>query len=239
MRRTHISLVVALIFLTAPRLAKAQGASKPEPPPPPASSLHADATHDSAPTDSKATTTDAAPPSDAPVSLGEIARLARAKKASQAKSVKIFDDDNMPRAPLSAGEKAPGFAPDSSSASGGGKVTLLDFWATWCGPCRHALPGLKQLASVYGGSSFEVISVNEDDDQGAWQQFIAQNGMSWTQHFDAGHQMMRQYGAGALPTYILIGKDGNVVQQYVGEDPASPVIERLGPDIKKALDQHP
>jgi thiol-disulfide isomerase/thioredoxin len=239
MRRTHISLVVALIFLTAPRLAKAQGASKPEPPPPPASSLHADATHDSAPTDSKATTTDAAPPSDAPVSLGEIARLARAKKASQAKSVKIFDDDNMPRAPLSAGEKAPGFAPDSSSASGGGKVTLLDFWATWCGPCRHALPGLKQLASVYGGSSFEVISVNEDDDQGAWQQFIAQNGMNWTQRFDAGHQMMRQYGAGALPTYILIGKDGNVVQQYVGEDPASPVIERLGPDIKKALDQHP
>jgi hypothetical protein len=49
--------------------------------------------------------------------------------------------------------------------------------------------------------------------------------------------MMRQYGAGALPTYILIGKDGNVVQQYVGEDPASPIIERIGPDIKKALDQ--
>ena len=175
---------------------------------------------------------------EASMSLGEVARLARAKKASQAKSVKIFDDDNMPRAPLSAGEKAPGFAPDSSSASNGGKLTLLDFWATWCGPCRHALPGLKQLASVYGGSSFEVISVNEDDDQGAWQQFIAQNGMNWTQRFDAGHQMMRQYGAAALPTYILIGKDGNVVQQYVGEDPGSPVIERIGPDIKKALDQH-
>jgi thiol-disulfide isomerase/thioredoxin len=171
------------------------------------------------------------------MSLGEIARLARAKKASQAKSVKIFDDDNMPRAPLSAGQRAPGFAPDSSSGSGDGKVTLLDFWATWCGPCRHALPGLKQLASVYGGSGFEVISVNEDDDQGAWQQFVAQNGMTWTQRFDAGHQMMRQYGAGALPTYILIGKDGNVVQQYVGEDPGSPVIERIGPDIKKARDQ--
>lgn len=237
MRRTHIPLAVALIFLAAPRLAKAQGASKPEPPPPSASSLHADATHDSAPVESKAASTDAAPPSDAPVSLGEIARQARAKKASQAKSVKIFDDDNMPRAPLSAGEKAPGFAPDGSSGSSSGKVTLLDFWATWCGPCRHALPGLKQLASVYGGSSFEVISVNEDDDEGPWRQFVAQNGMNWTQRFDAGHQMMRQYGAGALPTYILIGKDGTVVQQYVGEDPGSPVIERIGPDIRKSLEQ--
>lgn len=237
MHRNHIVLATALAFLAMPALARAQDNPKHEPEAPAASSLHADATHDSAPTDSKATTTEAAPTSNAPVSLGEIARLARAKKASQAKSVKIFDDDNMPRAPLTAGERAPGFASDGSSGSGGGKVTLLDFWATWCGPCRHALPGLKQLASVYGGSSFEVISVNEDDDQGAWQQFVAQNGMNWTQRFDAGHQMMRQYGAGALPTYILIGKDGNVVQQYVGEDPGSPVIERIGPDIKKALDQ--
>lgn len=237
MRRNHIVLAIALAFLAMPALARAQDNPKHEQEAPAASSLHADATHDSTPTDSKAATTDAAPPADAPVTLGEVARLARAKKASQAKSVKIFDDDNMPRAPLSAGEKAPGFAPDSSSGSSGGKVTLLDFWATWCGPCRHALPGLKQLASVYGGSSFEVISVNEDDDQGAWQQFIGQNGMNWTQRFDAGHQMMRQYGAGALPTYILIGKDGTVVRQYVGEDPGSPVIERIGPDIKKALDQ--
>jgi len=238
MRRNHIFPAVALIFLALPGLAKAQDKPKPEPQAPAANSLHADATHDSLAADSKTAVTDAAPPADAQLSLGEIARLARAKKAGQAKSVKIFDDDNMPRAPLTAGERAPGFAPDSSSGgSGGGKVTLLDFWATWCGPCRHALPGLKQLASVYGGDSFEVISVNEDDEEGPWRQFVAQNGMNWTQRFDTGHQMMRQYGAAALPTYILIGKDGTVMQQYVGEDPGSPVIERIGPDIKKALDQ--
>jgi thiol-disulfide isomerase/thioredoxin len=77
-----------------------------------------------------------------PMSLGEVARLARAKKNSQAKAVKIFDEENMPRAPISAGEKAPEFSDVGSSS--GGKVTILDFWATWCGPCRHALPGLKQ-----------------------------------------------------------------------------------------------
>jgi cytochrome c biogenesis protein CcmG, thiol:disulfide interchange protein DsbE len=170
----------------------------------------------------------------APTSLGELARLARAKKSSQAKSVKIFNDDNMPHAPLSSGEKAPGL--DAQNASGGGKVTLLDFWATWCGPCRHALPGLKQLQAVYGADKVEVISISEDEDAGTWQSFVAQNQMNWTQRIDSDHQMMRQYGASALPTYVLIGKDGNVVQQYVGDDPGEPILERMEPDLKRTLE---
>ena len=169
-----------------------------------------------------------------PMSLGEAARLFREKKSSQAKSVKIFNDENMPHAPLSSGEKAPGFAGQSSSS--GGKVTLLDFWATWCGPCRHALPGLKQLQAAYGADKVEVISISEDEDQGTWQSFVAQNQMNWTQRIDVDHQMMRQYGASALPTYVLIGKDGNVVQQYVGDDPGEPILERLEPDLKRTLD---
>lgn len=169
-----------------------------------------------------------------PISLGEVARLARAKKASQAKSVKIFNDENMPRAPLSSGEKAPGL--DAQNSSGGGKVTLLDFWATWCGPCRHALPGLKQLQAAYGADKMEVISISEDEDEGTWQSFVAQNQMNWTQRIDLDHQMMRQYGASALPTYVLIGKDGNVVQQYVGDDPGEPILERMEPDLKRTLE---
>jgi thiol-disulfide isomerase/thioredoxin len=169
-----------------------------------------------------------------PISLGEVARLARAKKASQAKSVKIFDDENMPRAPLTSGEKAPGL--DRPSTAGGGKVTLLDFWATWCGPCRHALPGLKQLQAAYGADRVEVISISEDEDEGTWQSFVTQNQMNWTQRIDSDHQLMRQYGASALPTYVLIGKDGNVVQQYVGDDPSEPILERMGPDLKKTLE---
>ena len=167
-------------------------------------------------------------------SLGDVARMARAKKLSQAKSVKIFDDENMPRAPISTGEKAPGLA--SGSSSSGGKVTVLDFWATWCGPCRHALPGLKQLQAAYGADKVEVISISEDEDADSWQNFVSQNGMNWTQRLDSDHQMMRQYGASALPTYVLIGKDGNVVQQYVGDDPGEPILERMGPDLKRSLE---
>ena len=167
-------------------------------------------------------------------SLGDIARLARAKKSSQPKSVKIFNEQNMPHAPLSSGEKAPGL--EAQSSSSGGKVTVLDFWATWCGPCRHALPGLKQLQAIYGADKVEVISISEDEDEGTWQSFVAQNRMNWTQRLDSDHQMMRQYGASALPTYVLIGKDGNVVQQYVGADPGEPILERMEPDLKRTLE---
>ena len=163
-------------------------------------------------------------------SLGDVARLAREKKASQPKSVKIFNDENMPHAPLSAGQKAPGFA-----SSSGGRLTLLDFWATWCGPCRGALPGLKQFQSAYGPSQVEVISISEDEDEDAWRSFVGQNQMNWTQHLDKDHQMIRQYGANSLPTYVLIGKDGNVIQEYVGDDPAQPLAERMGPELKTAL----
>jgi cytochrome c biogenesis protein CcmG/thiol:disulfide interchange protein DsbE len=170
-----------------------------------------------------------------PISLGEVARLARgAKKSSQAKSVKIFNEENMPHAPLTSGEKAPGL--DAQNTSGGGKVTLLDFWATWCGPCRHALPGLKQLQAVYGADKVEVISISEDENESTWQSFVAQNQMNWTQRIDSDHQMMRQYGANSLPTYVLIGKDGNVVQQYVGDDPGEPILERMEPDLKRTLE---
>lgn len=173
---------------------------------------------------------------DQPASLGEVARLARAKKSAQAKAVRIFDDENMPRAPLSAGEKAPEIQIGGGSSFSSGKITILDFWATWCGPCRHALPGLKQLQAVYGGNNVEVVSISEDEDEDAWRSFVAQNNMNWTQRLDANHQIMRQYGASSLPTYILIDKDGTVVQQYVGDAVDEPIIERMGPDLKKTLE---
>jgi thiol-disulfide isomerase/thioredoxin len=173
---------------------------------------------------------------DQPVSLGEMARRARAQKNSQAKAVRIFDDENMPRAPISAGEKAPDFSGQGAGSSSSGKVTILDFWATWCGPCRHALPGLKQLQAMYGASQVEVVSISEDEDEAAWSSFVAQNQMNWTQRLDSNHQIMRQYGASALPTYVLIGKDGTVLQQYVGDDPAEPIAERMGPDLKRSLE---
>jgi thiol-disulfide isomerase/thioredoxin len=166
-----------------------------------------------------------------PASVADLARASRARKATQAKSVKIFDDQNMPHAPIAEGQQAPGY----SSGSSGGRVTLIDFWATWCGPCRHALPGLKQLQSIYGSDQIEVISVSEDEDEDQWRSFVANNGMNWTQKRDEGHQMMHDYGATALPTYVLIGKDGHVVKQWVGDAEDQTLVDRMGDDLKSRL----
>ena len=246
MRRQFLALVGGILWLIFPGFTSAQTAQEQPPqavaknassplPGSPASSTSASSPSSASPQTAagSAAATELIQP-ELPMTLGELARRERARKSTQPKSVKIFDDENMPRAPISTGEKAPGFADSGSSSSG--KVTLLDFWATWCGPCRHALPGLKQIQSVYGSDQLEIISVSEDDDEGAWHDFVAQNQMTWTQRLDADHQMMRQYGASALPTYVLIGKDGAVVNQYVGDDPDVPIIERIGPDLKKSLD---
>jgi thiol-disulfide isomerase/thioredoxin len=179
--------------------------------------------------------------SDPPVSLADAARLARAKKQPTAKSAKLLDDDNFPRARANAGQKAPNL---SASANGKtfslsdfhGRVVLLDFWASWCGPCRNALPKLKQLQAVYGGDQFVVISIGEDDDRRPWQAFIASHQMTWPQHFDEKGSIRESFGIQGLPTYVLIGRDGTVLNRYVGEEFAESVLDRIGPDIKKAFE---
>lgn len=180
-------------------------------------------------------------PGDEGVSLADIARQARANKANRAKAVKSYDDDNFPRSVPIAKKKSAENTPqnhaiqDLSSAATRGQVVLLDFWASWCGPCRAALPKVKQLQSIYGGQEFMVISVSEDDDEGTWRGFVAEHQMSWEQRFDRSSALMRQYQVEGLPTYVLLDRQGKEVQRYVGEDPGQSIIERAGPDIKRAL----
>ena len=112
---------------------------------------------------------------------------------------------------------------------------MLDFWASWCGPCRMALPKVKQLQSVYGGGDFVVVSVSEDEDESAWRSFVARNGMTRAQRLVGDSSLMNKYRVEGLPTYVLLGKDGQEIQRYVGEDPGQSVVERIGPDLKNAL----
>jgi thiol-disulfide isomerase/thioredoxin len=187
---------------------------------------------------------------DQPTSLADMARAARAKKLTDARPVprtsKLLDDDNMPRGVYAADAApakpaVPGSETPSSPASGApfpefrGKVILLDFWASWCGPCRSALPNLKRLQAVYGGADFVVISISEDDDESAWHAFVSSHNMTWPQRLDSDGSLQSQFGVNALPTYVLIGRDGTVLQKFVGEAPAESIVERIGPDLKASL----
>ena len=181
------------------------------------------------------------PPRDGPVSLAEAARLARANKPIPEKPAKKYDDDNFPHsAPMlkqkagetAAGNPSPGQLPEQETR---GKVVLLDFWASWCGPCRAGLPNLRRLASVYGGEDFMIVSISEDQDEATWRAFVAAHQMSWPQRYDRDGSLQQRFQVSALPTYILLDREGHEIQRYVGEDPGRGILERIGPEIKRSI----
>lgn len=171
---------------------------------------------------------------DQQMSLGELARAARARKSSEAKAAKVIDDENIPKGGIYIGGSAPDSSASSSSSKSGGKLTLLDFWASWCGPCRESLPDLKHLQEVYGNDQLEVISISEDQNERTWNNFVAQNQMTWEQRFDSTREEAHRYGVTGFPTYILLDTNGKILQEYEGEVPGQSLVERIGPDVRKA-----
>jgi thiol-disulfide isomerase/thioredoxin len=188
---------------------------------------------------------------DGEMSVAEAARLAKLNKKDNGATTKKYDDDNfqrsMPIVKKNAQEgaetsdakggaaNAPAPAANTSLEDFKGKVVLLDFWATWCSPCRDALPKVRQLQSVYSGGDFVVVSISEDDDQNGWKSFVASHGMTWAQRFDGDNTFMKTYQVRALPTYVLLGKDGQEVRRYEGEDPGESIVQRIEPDLRNAL----
>jgi thiol-disulfide isomerase/thioredoxin len=179
--------------------------------------------------------------SDQATSLGDLARMARAKKQSEPKAVKVINDENLPKSGggisivgSSLDDRSAGPGGKSSSGGRNGKAVLLDFWASWCGPCRDSVPDLKRLQTAYGSDQLEVISVNEDKNENAGRNFVAQNGMNWEQRFDSGGEMARRYGVSAFPTFVLTDGNGAEVQRFVGEDPGGSLADRIGPYMKEA-----
>lgn len=116
-----------------------------------------------------------------------------------------------------------------------GKVVLMDFWATWCGPCVGEMPNVIANYKKYHAQGFDIVGVSLDQDKGALTKYIAENKMPWRQIFDGkgwGSEVPKQYGVQAIPFGLLIGRDGKIVGVSV-RGPA------LGPAIAKALAAKP
>jgi thiol-disulfide isomerase/thioredoxin len=247
MRKSIIYLALAALCGASCSLAQAQDPAQNASQAAPGSATQAPASQQS----QQQTSFDSA---DQPVLLADLARTARAKKQTNVKpvikSVKLLDDDNMPRGVYAADSPPAKLAALDSQAQGSapaggpfpefrGKVVLLDFWASWCGPCRNALPNLKRLQAVYGGGDFVVVSISEDDDEADWRTFVAGHNMTWPQRLDSDSSLQKQFGVNALPTYVLLGRDGAVVRKFVGEEMAESIVERVGLDLKKTLAAKP
>jgi len=100
----------------------------------------------------------------------------------------------------------------------GGRVVLIDFWATWCGPCNRELPHMKKIAKEFANDPLVIISVSWDSDEAKWKDFVAKNEMTWVQYRDTDHSLSTEFGIDAIPHYFTIDSDGVLTAEMLGED---------------------
>lgn len=101
-----------------------------------------------------------------------------------------------------------------SLASLKGKYVLIDFWASWCGPCRAENPNVVAAYNQYKDKGFTVFGVSLDDDKGKWQQAIQSDGLAWTHVSDLKRWesvAARDYGVESIPTNFLLDKEGKII----------------------------
>ncbi len=125
-----------------------------------------------------------------------------------------------------------------------GKVVLVDFWATWCGPCLRELPNVLKLYEQYHSKGFEIVGVSLDTSKEALEKFIKDKEIPWQNLFSHDeenqgwkHPLAQELGVNAIPHTILIGQDGKVLALGLrGERLAKKLEELLGPPEEKKSD---
>ncbi len=97
-----------------------------------------------------------------------------------------------------------------------GKVVLLNFWATWCGPCKEEMPSLAKLQTQFDPARFQVVTVTTDMHPRGIKQFLDHLGIHLPVLFDETEDVSRSFMVRGLPTTVLIGQDGRAVGRAVG-----------------------
>jgi len=101
----------------------------------------------------------------------------------------------------------------------GRKVVLMDFWATWCGPCRMAMPGLQKLQDDFRDRSLEILSVNQSESAEQVHSFLEHRKYSFHVVLDSKGAVGNKYGVRGIPTVVLVDKKGLIRWLKVGWSP--------------------
>lgn len=122
---------------------------------------------------------------------------------------------------VKAGDKAPGFslrADDGKTITPrdfGGKLLLVNFWASYCAPCVEEMPALNQLARDLGPKGLVVLAVSSDTEESPYKQFLAKNPVSFMTVRDPGKKVQLDYGTILIPESYLIDSNGKVLEKFV------------------------
>jgi thiol-disulfide isomerase/thioredoxin len=126
-----------------------------------------------------------------------------------------------------------------------GKVVLVDFWATWCGPCRAEIPNVLEMYEAYHDKGFDVLGVSLDATPEAAKKYVEENKLPWSSIFpknederEWSNPLVSYYGITGIPTAILVGKDGKVVNMNARGPVLGEELEKLlGPPAEKPAEE--
>jgi cytochrome c biogenesis protein CcmG, thiol:disulfide interchange protein DsbE len=114
-----------------------------------------------------------------------------------------------------------------------GKTVYLDFWASWCGPCKQSFPWMNEMQARYAAKGLRIVAINVDQKPAEAASFLASNPAQFDVIYDAAGKTPRQYAIKGMPTSVLIGPDGKVLRVHSGfKDEERAELEQ---HIKQAL----
>lgn len=116
-----------------------------------------------------------------------------------------------------------------------GKVVLINFWASWCGPCRQEMPILDRIHKRYEPAGFTVLGVNVEDEQDKARQIADRLGVSFPLLFDEGQRVSEDYDLKAMPYTVLVDRDGQIRYIHHGYKPGdeNKYVDRLKALLKR------
>ena len=133
-----------------------------------------------------------------------------------ARSSSALDGRDAPDVSLPLVANAPSGDTSLSVTGLRGRAVLLDFWATWCGPCQQEAPIVNRIAQRYGGQGLAVVGVNTSDEAGNAAPFARRHHLGYPIAYDEGQRAAAAYGVESLPTLVVISKTGKVIAVRTG-----------------------
>ncbi|MBL7901645.1 MAG: AhpC/TSA family protein [Bacteroidia bacterium] len=158
------------------------------------------------------------------------------KRYPSERSVMMFHDVVTKMVATSIGQTAPEIllpSPDGSQialSSFRGKVVLVDFWASWCGPCRKEMPNVVKAYAKFKNKGFEILGVSLDQDKDRWVEAIAKDGMTWPQVSDLKYwesAPARLYNVQSIPYTVLLDKEGKILDKNLRGEALEKRLEEL------------